>query len=95
MLALELEKDCVLINPEADKDGVWGIPNIKRGLKRQALARKVRIDSEMKAVLETLMRLSHCRYVVTDRGSDKRPAKPTNVCPHGFWRTRSTVYVLR
>ena len=74
---LALEKDCVLINVEPDGDGVWGVLNIKRGLKRQARARKVRIDSEMKEVLEKLVRLSQCRWVITDPGSAKRPAKPT------------------
>jgi integrase len=78
---LALEKDCIAIKPEADEDGVWGILNIKRGLKRQARARKVRIDSEMKGVLETLMRLSQCCYVITDPGSDKRTAKPTKRLP--------------
>lgn len=78
---LALEKDCVLINAEPDAEGVWGILNIKRGLKRQARARKVRIDAEMKGVLESLMRLSQCRYVITDPGSDKRLAKPTKRLP--------------
>jgi hypothetical protein len=45
---LALEKDCVVINREADEVGVWGILNIKRGLKRQARTRKVCIDHEMK-----------------------------------------------
>jgi len=78
---LALDKDSVVINPEADEDGVWGILNIKRGLNCQSRARKVRIDREMKEVLERLMRLSQCRYVITDPGSDKRPAKPTKHLP--------------
>jgi hypothetical protein len=76
-----LEKDCVLINAEPDEDGVWGVLNIKRGLKRQARARKVRINTEMKEVLERLMGLSQCRYVITDPGSGKRPAKPAKRLP--------------
>ena len=84
---LALEKDCVGIKPEAGEEGVWRILNIKRGLKRQARARKVRIDSEMKETLERLMRLSHGRYVITDPGSGKRPAKPAKrLAPSGSRR---------
>jgi integrase len=78
---LALEKDCVLINAKPDKDGVWGVLNIKRGLKRQARARKVRIDTEMKVVLECLMGLSQCPYVITDPGSGKRAPKPGKRLP--------------
>lgn len=78
---LALEKDCVLINAKPDEDGVWGVLNIKRGLKRQARTRKVRIDTEMKVVLESLMGLSQCRYVITDPGSGKRAPKPGKRLP--------------
>ena len=78
---LALEKDCVLINAKPDEDGVCGVRNIKRGLKRQARARKVRIDTEMKEVLERLMGISQCRCVITDPGSGKRPAKPAKPLP--------------
>jgi integrase len=76
-----LEKDCVFINSAPDQHGVWGTVDIKRGLKRQARNRKVRIDAEMKEVIERLMKTSQCRYVFTDQGSDKRPSKPTKPLP--------------
>ena len=74
---LALEKDCLHLKARPDDSGIWGVLDIKRGLKRQARARKVRIDAEMKKTLDTLTRLSECSYVITDLGSGKRSAKPT------------------
>jgi hypothetical protein len=92
-----LEKDCVLINAEPDEDGVWGVLNIKRGLKRQARARKVRINTEMKEVLERLMGLSQCRYVITDPGSGKKASqtRQTPASPASLGSRRPNAYVLR
>jgi integrase len=60
---LNLEKDCVVIRKEPDEDGNWGDLIIKRGLKRRARKRVLKINEESKAVLENLISQSKCRYV--------------------------------
>ena len=49
---LNLEKDCVLIRKRPDEDGNWGDLVIKRGLKRRARKRVLKINAEAKEVLE-------------------------------------------
>src|SRR6266849_5818246 len=60
---LNLEKDCVIIRKDPDEDGNWGDLIIKRGLKRRARKRVLKINQESKSVLETLITQSKCRYV--------------------------------
>jgi len=48
---LNLEKDCVMIRKDPDKDGNWGDLIIKRGLKRRARKRVLKINQESKSVL--------------------------------------------
>ncbi len=60
---LNLEKDCVTIRKDPDEDGNWGDLIIKRGLKRRARKRVLKINQESKSVLETLITQSKCRYV--------------------------------
>ena len=60
---LNLEKDCVLIRKDPDEDANWGNLIIKRGLKRRARKRVLKINQEAKSVLETLISRSPCRYV--------------------------------
>jgi len=60
---LNLEKDCVIIGEEPDGDGNWGDLIIKRGLKRRARKRVLKINQEAKSVLENLISLSRCRHV--------------------------------
>src|SRR6266481_1666488 len=60
---LNLEKDCVIIRRDPDEDGNWGDLVIKRGLKRLARKRVLKINQESKSVLETLITQSKCRYV--------------------------------
>jgi len=81
---LALERDCALIKSEPNEHGVWGVLDIKRGLKRQARARKVGIDGEMKEVLERLMRLSQCQYVITDKDPKNGRASRPNPYRLGF-----------
>jgi integrase len=49
---LNLEMDCVLIRKRPDEDGNWGDLVIKRGLKRRARKRVLKINAEAKEVLE-------------------------------------------
>jgi len=60
---LNLEKDCVIIGKETDGDGNWGDLIIKRGLKRRARKRVLKINEEAKSVLENLISQSQCRHV--------------------------------
>jgi hypothetical protein len=52
---LNLEKDCVIIRKDPDEDGNWGDLIIKRGLKRRARKRVLKINQESKSVLENLI----------------------------------------
>jgi integrase len=60
---LNLERDCVIIRKDPDEDGNWGDLIIKRGLKRRARKRVLKINQESKSVLENLISQSKCRYV--------------------------------
>ena len=60
---LNLEKECVLIRKRPDEDGNWGDLVIKRGLKRRARKRVLKINEEVKEVLERLVTESKCRHV--------------------------------
>jgi len=60
---LNLEKDCVVIRKDPDEDGNWGDLITKRGLKRRARKRVLKINQESKSVLENLIVESKCRYV--------------------------------
>ena len=60
---LNLEKDCVLIRKRPDGDGNWGDLVIKRGLKRRARKRVLKINVAAKEVLERLVTESKCRQV--------------------------------
>jgi hypothetical protein len=52
-----------LIRKEPDEDGNWGDLIIKRGLKRRARKRVLKINQESKSVLENLISQSKCRHV--------------------------------
>jgi integrase len=54
---------------------VYGELTIKRGLKRRARKRKLKIDREMKEVLEQLIAVSQCDYVFT-KPDDPKAALP-------------------
>ena len=60
---LNLERDCVIIRKDPDEDGNWGDLIIKRGLKRRARKRVLKINQESKSVLESLISQSRCRHV--------------------------------
>jgi len=61
---LNLEKDCLIIRKDdPDEDGNWGDLIIKRGLKRRARKRVLKINKESKSVLENLISQSKCRHV--------------------------------
>jgi integrase len=51
------------IRREPDEDGNWGDLIIKRGLKRRARKRVLKINQESKSVLENLISQSKCRHV--------------------------------
>jgi integrase len=70
---LNLEKECVIIRKRPDEDGNWGDIVIKRGLKRSARKRVLKINEETKQVLETLVSESRCRHVYSQlRHPDKK-----------------------
>ena len=70
---LNLEKDCVLIRKRPDEDGNWGDLVIKRGLKRRARKRVLKINAEAKEVLEQLAVESKGRHVFSQpRHPDKK-----------------------
>jgi integrase len=70
---LNLEKDCVLIRKRTDEDGNWGDLVIKRGLKRRARKRILKINAEAKEVLEQLVVESKGRHVFSQpRHPDKK-----------------------
>ena len=60
---LNLEKDCVVIRKEPDEDGNWGDLIVKRGLKRRARKRVLKINEESKSVLENPIAQSEWRHV--------------------------------
>ena len=73
---LNLEKDCVIIRKDRDEDGNWGDLIIKRGLKRRARKRVLKISQESKSVLENLISQSeisansvHCRRFRRRKGN--------------------------
>ncbi len=70
---LNLEKDCILIRKRPDEDGNWGDLVIKRGLKRRARKRVLKINAEAKEVLEQLVMESKGRHVFSQpRHPDKK-----------------------
>jgi integrase len=70
---LNLEKDCVLIRKSPDEDANWGDLVIKRGLKRRARKRVLKINAEAKEVLEQLVMESKGRHVFSQpRHPDKK-----------------------
>jgi len=70
---LNLEKDCVLLRQRPDEDGNWGDMVIKRGLKRRARKRVLKINAEVRKVLERLAMESKCRHVFSQpRHPDKK-----------------------
>jgi len=70
---LNLEKDCVLIRKRPDEDGNWGDLVIKRGLKRRARKRVLKINAEAKEVLEQLVADSKGQHVFSQpRHPDKK-----------------------
>jgi len=70
---LNLEKDCVILRDELDEDGNWGDLVIKRGLKRRARKRVLKINQESKFVLENLIAQSQCRHVFSQpKHSDQK-----------------------
>jgi hypothetical protein len=73
---LNLEKDCVLIRNEPDENGNWGDLIIKRGLKRRARKRVLKINEESKFVLETLLAQSQCRHVFSQPRDPDRKLEP-------------------
>ena len=75
---LNLEKDCVIIRNEPDEDGNWGDLVIKRGLKRRARKRVLKINEESKSVLESLISQSKWRYVFS------QPKHPDRKLSHGY-----------
>jgi integrase len=62
---LALEWDCVKINNTADENGLWGILEIWRGLKREARRRNLPIMEDMAAVLLNFKAESKCQHVFT------------------------------
>src|SRR4029077_2059701 len=73
---LKLKKDCVTFYRVAKEHGtVHGELTIKRGLKRRARKRKLKIDREMKEVLEQLIAVTQCDYVFT-KPDDPKAALP-------------------
>jgi integrase len=70
---LNLEKDCVLVRQRPDEDGNWGDLVIKRGLKRRARNRVLKINAEAKEILTRLVAESQCRHVFSQpRHPDKK-----------------------
>jgi hypothetical protein len=70
---LNLEKHCVLIRKRPDEDGNWVDLVIKRGLKRRARKRVLKINAEAKEVLEQLVMESKGRLVSSQpRHPDKK-----------------------
>lgn len=71
---LKLKKDCVVFYSDAREQGkVLEELTIKRGLKRRARRRKLKIDREMKGVLDELMARSRCDYVFTNPRNSTKP----------------------
>ena len=62
---LALEWDCVNINKTADENGLWGILEIRRGLKRKERRRDLPITEDMAAVFSSLRSLSKCQHLFT------------------------------
>jgi hypothetical protein len=63
----------VLIRKRPDEDGNWGDLVIKRGLKRRARKRVLKINAAAKEVFERLVTESNCRHVFSQpRHPDKK-----------------------
>jgi integrase len=73
---MNLEKDCVIIREDPDEDGNWGDLIIKRGLKRRARKRVLKINKESQSVLENLISQSKCRYVFSQPRHPDRKLEP-------------------
>lgn len=73
---LNLEIDCVVFDAEPDEDGNWGDLVIKRGLKRRARKRVLKINQESKSVLENLIAQSRCRHVFSRPRHPDRKLEP-------------------
>jgi integrase len=86
---LNLEKDCILIHQRPDEDGNWGDLVIKRGLKRRARNRVLKINAESKEILERLVAESHCRHVFS------QPRHPDKISSPGSWNPKWAGYVIR
>jgi integrase len=73
---LELQKDCVTIKAKRAEDGSWGELVVKRGLKRRARERELKINDQMKAVLEPLLERSCWKFVFTQPLDSNRKLQP-------------------
>jgi integrase len=70
---LALQRDCVDLFDYEDPDGFWGVIHIRRGLKRKARRRDLRITRAMMTVLLELLAQSKCDHVFTSLRDSGKP----------------------
>lgn len=62
---LALQKDCVVLLESPDNDGFFGDIEVRRGLKRNCRRRTLKINRDMRDVLQALISKSRCAHVFT------------------------------
>ncbi len=70
---IALEKDSVLLLDSPDNDGCFGEVEIRRGLKRKCRRRTLKINRQMRNVLQALIAKSKCAHVFTTPDHPGRP----------------------
>ena len=84
---LQLMKDCIHFYPKPQGGGIYGLLQIKRGLKRRARKRDLAINLDMKEVLQRLLAISDCEFAFTS------PTNPN--MPLGAWVLETQIGELR
>lgn len=70
---LALQKDCVVLFESPDNDGFFGEIEVKRGLKRSCRRRTLKVNREMRDVLQALIAKSSCAHIFTTQGNSQTP----------------------
>ena len=76
---LALQKDCVHLSDQPDARGLYGLVEVKRGLKRESRRRKLPVTAAMKAVFDLVIAQSKCSFVLTSPEDHNEPMSPNTL----------------
>ncbi|HYD16734.1 MAG TPA: tyrosine-type recombinase/integrase [Candidatus Nanoarchaeia archaeon] len=87
---LALQRDCIGMTDEPDSNGMFGLLEIKRGLKRKERRRALPINGEVRTALLGLLAISKCEHVFTAVENATQPLSPWTL-ESQLQRTRKTL----